>query len=94
MTDLNTMSKDQLVAMIASLQAKAAQPRKITFKVTAPKLDNKTGEMKGTSGAVSLYGLGRFPITLYKSQWEALFAAIPDLRAFLAANASMLSTKD
>lgn len=94
MTDLNAMSKEQLLATIAALQAKAAQPRKITFKVTAPKADPKSGEMKGTSGAVSLYGLGRFPITLYKSQWEALFAAIPDLRAFLAANAALLSTKD
>lgn len=92
MTDLNAMTKEQLIAHIAGLRA--APVRKITFKVTAPKLDERSGEMKGTSGAVSVYGLGRFPITLYRSQWESMFAAIPDLKAFMATNAALLATKD
>lgn len=90
MTALNEMSKDQLLALIATM--KAAPARKITFKVTASKTNDK-GEIVGTSGAVSCYGLGRFPITLYKSQWEALFAAIPDLQVFMKANAPLLATK-
>lgn len=90
--DLNTLSPDQLRAMILSMQATRA--KRISFKITAPKLDEKTNEMKGTSGAISLYGLGRFPITLYASQWDALVAAIPDLQAFMTTNRALLSTKD
>ena len=35
-------------------------------------------------GGVSVYGLGRFPVTLYCEQWERLLAAVEDLRAFIA----------
>lgn len=92
MIDINTASRDQLLQLIAQMQQKPAT--KITFKVTAPRTDEKTGKTSGTSGAISVYGLGRFPITLYKSQWDALFAAIPALKAFMTTNASLLSIKD
>ena len=39
------------------------------------------------------YGIGRFPVTLYKSQWEALIAAGDELQSFLKTNASKLTTK-
>jgi hypothetical protein len=62
------LSNDQLLAMLmaereksAVLQAKLNQPRKVTFKV-------------GEKGALSMYGLGRFPVTLYRSQWQTLLA--------------------
>lgn len=90
MTALNEMTKEQLIALVATMKAQPA--RKVSFKVTQSKTNDK-GETVGTSGAVSCYGLGRFPITLYKSQWEALFAAIPDLQAFMKANAPLLATK-
>jgi hypothetical protein len=45
------------------------------------------------AGAVSVYGLGRFPVTLYKSQWDALIQRIPDIQAFIEAHASELATK-
>lgn len=92
MTDLSQLSREQLEALVAKMQA--STPRKISFKVTAPKADPKSGEMKGSSGAISLYGLGRFPITLYASQWNALISAIPDLRKFMDTNRTLLSTKD
>ena len=41
-------------------------------------------------GAVSLYGLGRFPVTLYAEQWEAVLDMTADIRAFLADNAAKL----
>ena len=34
-------------------------------------------------GALSVYGLGRFPVTLYKEQWARLLDAVDDIRAFL-----------
>jgi len=45
-------------------------------------------------GAVSLYGLGRFPVTLYVSQWEKLFSSIEDIKAFIKANEDSLKTKE
>ena len=44
-------------------------------------------------GGVSVYGLGRFPVTLYKEQWEKLLATADDIRAFIRDNAASLKTK-
>jgi hypothetical protein len=44
-------------------------------------------------GGVSVYGLGRFPVTLYKEQWEKLLDMADELRAFIRENASSLKTK-
>jgi hypothetical protein len=44
-------------------------------------------------GGVSVYGLGRFPVTLYKEQWEKLLDMADELRAFISENASSLKTK-
>jgi len=45
-------------------------------------------------GAVSAYGLGRFPVTLYKEQWLKLLDMSNDIRAFIAANQAQLKKKD
>jgi hypothetical protein len=45
-------------------------------------------------GAVSVYGMGRFPVTLYKEQWLKLLDMSSDIRAFIAANEAELKTKD
>lgn len=91
MTDLNTMTKEQLIAMVAAMQT---APRKLTLKITEPKLDEKTGEMKGSTGAISLYGLGRFPVTLYANGWERLLAEASAITAFIKANEAKLARKD
>ncbi len=44
-------------------------------------------------GGVSVYGLGRFPVTLYKEQWEKLLDMSDDIRAFIQENESQLKTK-
>ena len=44
-------------------------------------------------GAVSVYGMGRFPVTLYKEQWLKLLNMSDDIRAFIAANEAKLKTK-
>jgi hypothetical protein len=44
-------------------------------------------------GAVSVYGMGRFPVTLYKERWLKLLAMSDDIRAFIAANEAKLKTK-
>ncbi len=45
-------------------------------------------------GGVSVYGLGRFPVTLYKEQWLRLLDMADDIRAFIRDNADRLKSKE
>lgn len=45
-------------------------------------------------GGVSVYGLGRFPVTLYKEQWLRLLAMSEEIRAFIREHETELKTKD
>jgi hypothetical protein len=60
----------------------------------------KKGAAKGVSfkvsekGGVSVYGLGRFPVTLYKEQWAKLLDLSDQIKAFIAENESKLKSKD
>ena len=75
-------SKEELLARIAELE-------KQTVSRKTGKLEFKVGE----KGGVSVYGLGRFPVTLYYEQWTRLLDAAGDLRAFLEGNKSRLKLK-
>ena len=44
-------------------------------------------------GGVSIYGLGRFPVTLYKEQWAKLLDMADDIRAFIKENEPRLKAK-
>jgi len=60
----------------------------------------KKGASKGMSlkvsekGGVSVYGLGRFPVTLYKEQWKKLLDMSDEIRNFIEANDSQLKAKE
>jgi hypothetical protein len=45
-------------------------------------------------GGVSVYGLGRFPVTLYQEQWTKLLAMADDIKTFIEENRSKLKTKE
>ncbi len=45
-------------------------------------------------GALSVYGMGRFPVTLYKEQWLKLLGISDELKKFISENDSRLKTKD
>ena len=45
-------------------------------------------------GGVSVYGLGRFPVTLYKEQWEKLLAMADEIKKFIADNKDRLKVKE
>ena len=45
-------------------------------------------------GAVSLYGMGKFPVTLYKEQWLRILASAPQIEAFIRENDGKLKTKE
>lgn len=77
-------------ARIAELEAKNAElSAKLTVKQT---ISLKVAE----KGGLSVYGLGRFPVTLYAGQWERLLApeVVAKIHAFIAANASTLARKE
>jgi hypothetical protein len=54
------------------------------------KLSMKVSE----KGALSVYGMGRFPVTLYKEQWLRLLTVADDIKAFIEANNESLKTKE
>jgi hypothetical protein len=45
-------------------------------------------------GALSVYGMGRFPVTLYREQWEKLMAMSDQIREFIQANDATLKKKE
>jgi hypothetical protein len=45
-------------------------------------------------GALSVYGMGRFPVTLYKEQWLKLMGISEEIKTFIAENDDKLKTKD
>jgi hypothetical protein len=59
---------------------------------TSPK--TATSLRVSEKGGVSVYGLGRFPVTLYKEQWLKLLAMADDIRRFIEENAGRLKTKE
>jgi hypothetical protein len=71
------------------LKAKVAELEKQTRAKRGGSLEFRVGE----KGGVSVYGLGRFPVTLYYEQWIRLLDAGEDLRKFLEDNKSRLKLK-
>ena len=59
-------------------------------KPTRGQLSLKVSE----KGALSVYGLGRFPVTLYREQWEKLLGMADDIRTFIQAHDSDLKKKE
>ena len=72
------------------LKAKIAEMEKQTGGRRGGALEFRVGE----KGGVSVYGLGRFPVTLYYEQWNRLLGAASDIKAFLEENKSKLKLKD
>jgi len=81
MSQTQTHDVAALLAQVAALQAQ--------LKSTERKLSLKVSE----KGALSLYGMGRFPVTLYRGQWERLLAASDEIKAFIKANDTLLAVK-
>jgi hypothetical protein len=80
------MSDQDLKAELERLRKENAALK----KGTSPGIRLKVSE----KGAVSVYGMGRFPVTLYKEQWLKLLDMSDDIRSFIAANEARLKAKD
>jgi hypothetical protein len=79
------MADDEMRAELERLRAENERLKNRGAKGVSLKVSEK--------GGVSVYGLGRFPVTLYKEQWTRLLDMADDIRAFIKDNDSKLKTK-
>lgn len=80
-------SSEDLKAEIERLKAENSALKKAPARgVLSMKVSEK--------GALSVYGLGRFPVTLYKEQWIKLLGVSDEIREFIQTNDSRLKAKD
>lgn len=77
MMNLSQMTREQLEAMVTNM-TKQAQT-KLTLKVSK-------------KGAVSMYGMGRWPVTLYPAQWDKVLNEADAIREFCKVNEALLSS--
>jgi hypothetical protein len=80
------MADDDMKAELERLRAENAQLKGQRARGVSMKVSEK--------GGLSVYGMGRFPITLYKEQWTKLLDMADDIRAFIRDNDSALKTKE
>lgn len=78
-------------------------PEELQAEIERLKKENEGLKARGSKGVsmkvsekggVSIYGLGRFPVTLYKEQWTKLLDMAEDIRAFIKENESKLKAKE
>lgn len=80
------MADDDLKAEVERLKAENAALKAQSSRSVSIKVSEK--------GGVSIYGLGRFPVTLYKEQWTKLLDMAEDIRAFLKEHDAELKAKE
>ena len=79
------MNEDELKAELERLKAENETLKTRASRAISMKVSEK--------GGLSIYGMGRFPITLYKEQWTKLLDMAEDIRAFMKENDAKLKTK-
>jgi hypothetical protein len=79
------MADDDLKAELARLKAENEQLKNQRTRAVSLKVSEK--------GGVSVYGLGRFPVTLYKEQWARVLDMAGEIRAFIKENDAKLKAK-
>jgi hypothetical protein len=81
----SVMADEDLRAELEQLKAENERLKNRTSRGVSLKVSEK--------GGVSVYGLGRFPVTLYKEQWTRLLDMAEDIRTFIKENDARLKTK-
>ncbi len=82
---MSDMTPEQMKEELERLRTENEALKKRSEKGLSLKVSQK--------GGVSVYGLGRFPVTLYKEQWEKLLDMSDDIRVFIQENEAQLKTK-
>lgn len=95
-TATNNMSVADMMAKLAQLEKENEALKASGAKVVKPRqsIGNGVSLRVGEKGGIAIYGLNaRFPVTLYRQQFEKLAKAIPEIQAFIAANSDKLVFK-
>jgi hypothetical protein len=84
------------MAVLKNLAQERSELERLRAEVAALKTANeRTLKLKvSEKGGLSVYGLGRFPVTLYREQWEKLLSVKDDILGFIESNASSLKVKE
>jgi len=77
---------------LAELRRQLAEALKLNEALKASKIKALSCKVS-EKGAVSVYGLGRFPVTLYAEQWERVIDFSKSIQSFIAENKALLSVK-
>lgn len=81
--------------MSEDMKAELERLRAENESLKKTKTERGTLSMKvSEKGALSIYGMGRFPVTLYKEQWLKLLAIAEEIKTFIKDNDSRLKTKE
>jgi hypothetical protein len=80
------MSDENIKEELERLRAENERLKKRSSRGVTMKVSEK--------GGLSVYGLGRFPVTLYKEQWQRLLDMADDIRSFIRENEASLKSKD
>lgn len=81
--------------MSEDMKAELERLRKENESLKSSKPERGTLSMKvSEKGALSIYGMGRFPVTLYKEQWLKLLGIADEIQKFIKENDSRLKTKE
>lgn len=81
--------------MSEDMKAELERLRAENASLKSSKPERGTLSMKvSEKGALSIYGMGRFPVTLYKEQWIKLLGIADEIKEFIKTNDSRLKTKD
>ena len=76
------------------LQAEVERLRKENEDLKKRKTPGRVSMKVSEKGALSVYGMGRFPVTLYKEQWLKLLDMSSEIRAFITENDARLKSKE
>lgn len=84
--EIHMTTQEDLKAELEKLRAENQALKKTSSKGLSLKVSEK--------GGLSVYGLGRFPVTLYKEQWKKLLDMADEIKSFIQANDAQLKSKD
>ncbi|MGI8980007.1 MAG: hypothetical protein ACR2FY_12345 [Pirellulaceae bacterium] len=86
------MTKEEILSKLQSGELSVEEASKQLAALDSPRGKQLYCKVSD-KGAVSVYGMGRFPVTLYMEQWDRLLGYADEIKSFIAANSSKLKRK-
>ena len=86
------MTKEEILAKLQAGELSVEQASQQLATLETPKGGQLYCKVSD-KGGVSVYGMGRFPVTLYREQWDRLLTYAEEIKSFIAANSSKLKRK-